>query len=170
MYSQMPKLRLPISLSGKCHDPGYLWGVFAFCPASCISAEGKSCNTFLNLMHTVPASQRWTTEQLFVNWMNAPMHEEMLLDFPSLATSLVSVLITSHLGCCSHPSTGCSVLYRLGTSSCYCCHQTGCPCVSLPWHSLLFKHLLMLHRLKQKFKIWSLALKAARFYLPWLHL
>lgn len=26
MYSQMPKLRLPISLSGKCHDPGYLGG------------------------------------------------------------------------------------------------------------------------------------------------
>lgn len=38
--------------------------------------------------------------------MNAPMHEEMLLDFPSLATSLVSVLITSHLGCCSHPQLG----------------------------------------------------------------
>lgn len=115
MLSQMPNLRLPISLGGK-----FSWlcrgSLFAFCPAPRISAEGKSCNTFWYLTQCLLLRDEQLSNCLLTEWVSWCM--KCFLSSIPLATSLVPALITSHLGCGSHLSTGCSV------------------CL-LSWHSLL---------------------------------
>lgn len=77
----MPKLRLPISLLNKGHDSGYP-GALCFLPSPLHLRRRQGLQRF-PLSHTVPSSQRWTTEQLFVSRMNYLMHE-MPLDLLSL--------------------------------------------------------------------------------------
>lgn len=81
MHSPMPNLRLPISLSGKRHSPGYVGVFVCFLPSSLYLSRRQVLQHFL-ISHTVPASPRWTTEQLFANHVSELMHA-MLLEFHS---------------------------------------------------------------------------------------
>lgn len=73
----MPSLRLPISLSGK-----FSWWCRGLCLLFAQYLSRRQVLQHFLISHTVPASPRWTTEQLFANRVSELMHE-MLLAFHS---------------------------------------------------------------------------------------